>query len=125
MCRTLRPGTNSVSFSKRPASLPKTTEPFSSRKAMPRVSPSKDFWRAPVIMRSLKKPKWRVEDVDVEMFGEEEESDENGLGGEGLPIIRQQQQQDDTMTAGEDDVVMTEETDTKDDEVDSDLDDMF
>ena len=68
-----------------------------------------------------------VEDVDVEMFGEEEgANDEEGVGGEGLPIVRQQQQQDDTMTAGEDDVVMMEETDIKeDDEVDSDLDDMF
>jgi hypothetical protein len=72
-----------------------------------------------------------VEDVDVEMFGEEEEggdvaNDEEGVGGEGLPIVRQQQQQDNIVTTGEDDVVMMEEMDTKeDDEADSDLDDMF
>jgi hypothetical protein len=67
-------------------------------------------------------------DVDVEMFGEEEGgyvNDEEVVGGEGLPIVRQQQQ-DETMATGEDDVVMMEETDAKeDDEVDSDLDDMF
>ena len=67
-----------------------------------------------------------VDDVDVEMFGEEEgANDEEGGGGEGLPIIRQQQQQDDTVTTGEGDVVMMETDAKEDDEVDSDLDDMF